>query len=256
MIELCSSGDLGYVPHTGHFHPNKPPGTSFLALPAYLSSTSIERALGMNPDAWWTLTLNAWLTTICSVGLISALGCVLFFRLARDFAGGAILPAARPRSPSLSAPRSFPSRTLLFDHALTASLLLAALLLHSGGKSAGAFVLAGVVRRARGGHELRRRRRRGFARALRAALARPIAGPARLGLAARALFVAGVLPFAVPPRLVSLGQFRLTLRLANDFQNPVFKDPAGSLGMFACRAYVGGLITVSPYRGIFLLCPC
>ena len=22
MIEICTSGDLGYVPHTGHFHPN------------------------------------------------------------------------------------------------------------------------------------------------------------------------------------------------------------------------------------------
>ena len=34
MIEECSSGDIGYVPWTGQFHPNKPPGTTFLAVPA------------------------------------------------------------------------------------------------------------------------------------------------------------------------------------------------------------------------------
>jgi hypothetical protein len=28
MVEVCSSGDIGYVPWTGHFHPNKPPGSS------------------------------------------------------------------------------------------------------------------------------------------------------------------------------------------------------------------------------------
>src|SRR3712207_7591945 len=28
MVERCSSGDIGYVPQTGHFHPNKPPGRS------------------------------------------------------------------------------------------------------------------------------------------------------------------------------------------------------------------------------------
>ena len=88
MHMVCASGDVSYVPKTGHFHPNKPPGTSFLALPAYWTIFKIEHAFGINPDHWWTLTVNAWLTTIFSVGLLSALGCVLFYRLACDFSGG------------------------------------------------------------------------------------------------------------------------------------------------------------------------
>jgi hypothetical protein len=44
--------------------------------------------------------------------------------------------------------------------------------------------------------------------------------------------------------------------LANDFQNPIFKDPGGSLGMFgAPSGYVAGLLAVSPYRGVFWLSP-
>ncbi len=72
MVEGCSSGDIGYVPWTGHFHPNKPPGTSFLALPGYWVIWHVERWLGINPDRWWTLDLNAWLTSVCSVALSQA----------------------------------------------------------------------------------------------------------------------------------------------------------------------------------------
>src|SRR6478736_273161 len=61
MHMVCSSGDVAYVPHTGHFHPNKPPGTSFMALPAYWIIYHLERAMGVNPDHWWPLTINAWL---------------------------------------------------------------------------------------------------------------------------------------------------------------------------------------------------
>ena len=119
MIEICTSGDLGYVPQTGHFHPNKPPGTSLLAVPAYFLIYHLERALGVNPDAWWPLTLNAWLTTICSVGLLSALGCVIFFRIARELAGGALWPAAAATLAFAFGTTFFPFATIFFDHALT-----------------------------------------------------------------------------------------------------------------------------------------
>src|SRR3954454_7725998 len=89
MVMLCCSGDIGYVPADGHFHPNKPPGTQLLAVPGYFLIYHLERALGINPDHWWYLSLNAWLSSVLSVGLISALGCVLFFRLACEMAGGA-----------------------------------------------------------------------------------------------------------------------------------------------------------------------
>src|SRR5687768_4842667 len=61
MVEVCASGDIGYVERTGHFHPNKPPGTSFFGVPAYLAIYHVEHWLGMNPDHWWTMNLNAWL---------------------------------------------------------------------------------------------------------------------------------------------------------------------------------------------------
>ena len=93
MHMVCASGDLSYVPHTGHFHPNKPPGTSYIGLPAYFVINRLERALGINPDHWWVMNVNAWLTTVFSVGLMSAIGCVLFFRLARKFAGDKTMPA-------------------------------------------------------------------------------------------------------------------------------------------------------------------
>src|ERR1700761_2978222 len=93
LIEECNSGDIGYVPWTGDFHPNKPPGTTFLGVPAYWLIYHFEKWRGMNPDDWWTLTINAWLTSVFSVGLVSAFGVVVLFRLARELAGGKALPA-------------------------------------------------------------------------------------------------------------------------------------------------------------------
>ncbi len=80
VSEWAASGDLAY--HGGHFYPNKAPGTSFLAFPGYFAIYHLERLIGADPDTWWTLTLNSWLTSILSVGLLSALGCVLFYRSA------------------------------------------------------------------------------------------------------------------------------------------------------------------------------
>ena len=254
MIELCSSGDLGYVPHTGHFHPNKPPGTSFLGVPAYFIAYHVERALGMNPDAWWTLTLNAWITTIGSIGLISALACVLFFRLAREFAGGALFPAAAATLAFAFGTTFFPFATLFFDHAATGSLLLAAFYFVRR-KSAGALLLAGACA--------------GLAAITNYLAAVPVAFLAAYALLARldgpaskadfrrtAIYLAGVLPFLILICWYNAVNFGSPTRLANDFQSPLFKDTGAFLGMFVLpSSYVAGLITVSPYRGIFFLSP-
>ncbi|MEI9895327.1 MAG: hypothetical protein WDN28_15920 [Chthoniobacter sp.] len=126
MIEECSSGDIGYVPWTGQFHPNKPPGTTFLAVPAYWLIYHFEKWRGWNPDDWWTLTVNSWLTSALSVGLISAFGCVVFFRLAREMAAGQALPALLATLSFAFGTTFFPFGTLLFDHDLTAVFLLIA----------------------------------------------------------------------------------------------------------------------------------
>ena len=255
MVELCCSGDIGYVPKTTHFHPNKPPGTSFLAVPAYWVILHIERLIGANPDHAWTMTLNAWLTTIFSVGLISALGCVLFFRLAREFAGGAEGPAVLATLAFAFGTTFFPFGTILFDHNLTAAVLLAAFyFLRREGTAAfvGAGVCAGVAVLtnyvavgAVGALAL-------YAFLSRSSITAPRTWDWRRGL----LFAAGGIPLAVLLGWYHTVNFGSPFSISNDFQNPVFKDPAGNLGMFGAPSpYVGALLLVSPYRGVFWLCP-
>lgn len=241
-----ASGDVAYVSKTGHFHPNKPPGTSFLGLPAYWITLQIERALGINPDHWWALNVNMWLTTVFSVGLISALGCVLFFRLAREMAGGASQPALLATVAYAFGTTFFPFATILFDHALTASLFIATLYFLRlkpmpvlAGACAGLAVVTNYVA---GGAVI--------AFGLYALLA------GGLNWRRAILFSLGGIPMAVLLFGYHWLNFGSPLALANDFQNPIFKDAAGALGMFGMpNPYVVGLLIASPYRGIFLLSP-
>jgi len=255
MVEICSSGDIGYVPYTTHFHPNKPPGTSFLAVPAYWVILHVERALGINPDHAWVLTVNVWLTTLFSVGLVSALGCVLFFRLAREFAGGADLPAVFATLAVAFGTTFFPFGTILFDHNLTASLLVASLYFLRR-EGAGAFVAAGgcagfavltnyVAVGAVGALGL-------YALLSRSTITAPAGWTWRRAL----LFAAGGIPLAIVLGWYHQVNFGSPFQVANNFQNPVFKDDSGSLGMFGAPSpYVGALLLASPYRGVFWLCP-
>ena len=163
MIEECNSGDIGYVPWTGQFHPNKPPGTTFLAVPAYWLIYHFEKWRGLNPDDWWTLTVNAWLTSVFSVGLVSAFGCVVFFRLAREMAGGKSLPALLATLSLAFGTTFFPFATLMFDHNLTAIFLLMAFSClwrvrgHGARAGRSGCCWREPVRRHRGDHELHRR---------------------------------------------------------------------------------------------------
>ncbi|MEO8350630.1 MAG: hypothetical protein ABI680_02795 [Chthoniobacteraceae bacterium] len=257
MIEVSTSGDVGYVESTGHFHPNKPPGTSLLAVPAYFGIYHVERALGIDPDHWFTLNLNVWLTTIFSVGLASAFACVLFFRLAREFADGAALPAVLATLALAFGTTFFPFATILFDHCLTAALLLASFyLLRRHPASLPASVAAGFCA--------------GIAVVTNYVAA---GGVVFLGLYAllasgsiwnfRSWNWRGALAYSVggiPAAMILAGynfvNFGSALALSNDFQNPLFKDAAGALGMFGLPdAYVMAIISVSPYRGIFMLAP-
>ncbi len=261
MVEELNTGDIGYVPWTGHFHPNKPPGTSFLAVPAYFVIYHLERWLGVNPDHWWPLTVNAWLTSVLSVGLISAIGCVLFFRLARAFAGGAMLPALLATLSFAFGTTFFPFATLLFDHSLTAAFLIMAfyclwrvrgeeraptLLLALAGLCAGIAAITNYLAAVAG-----------MFLGLYALLATLPAGSARRANWRAALFYSlGV----VPPFLLICWYgwmcFGSPFTLNTDFQNPLFKVEGGALGMFQMPSmYVAGLISVSPYRGIFFLAP-
>lgn len=271
MVEICASGDIGYVPATGHFHPNKPPGTSFLGLPAYFVIYNVERMLGMNPDHWWVLTLNAWLMTVCSSGLFSALACVMFFRLARDFAGGELVPAVLATIAFAFGTTFFPFATIFFDHAATASLLVAALYFLRKRSNA---------ERRTSNVEVSGERRPFDVRRFPPILAGLCAGMAAVTnyIAAVAVIFLGLYALlATAPRwnwrsaiFFSLGVvppfvlicwynwvcFGSPFKLSNDFQNPLFSDPKGALGMFALpNPYVAALLVASPFRGIFFFAP-
>ena len=111
--------------HDGHYYPNKPPGISFLAAPAYALLLHAERVLDLDPDAWWTLTLNGWLTTVFSVGLFSALGGVLFLgcvrRLFPDASSHALVAATLSYGLGTLV---LPYATMLIDHAVVAACSL------------------------------------------------------------------------------------------------------------------------------------
>jgi hypothetical protein len=57
----------------GKVYPNKPPGTVFLAIPSYWLIHQAESFMGVDPDDWWVQTINFYLSTAFSVGLLTAL---------------------------------------------------------------------------------------------------------------------------------------------------------------------------------------
>ena len=271
MISDCSSGDLAYVEATGHFHPNKPPGTSLLAVPGYFLIYRLEKLAGINPDGWWALDVNSWLASALSVGLISAIGCVLFFRLAVDLAGGAVMPALLATFTFAFGTTFLPFSTLLFDHDLTASFLIASFyfLRRSGVNGLHCALLGGFC-------------------AGMAVLTNLVSAVAVILLGLYALFAgvkgyrnwrewvsgfawkraAGYVAGGILPA-VALGAFNHhcfggALNLATNFQSPLFKDEGAFLGMFRIPGdatefwgwvYVLKALTYSPFRGLFFFSP-
>jgi len=121
---FAATGDLAYA--GGHFYPSKAPGLALIAVPSYFLIHQFERLIGLDPDDWWVLTVNGWLTTALSVGLISALGCVAFFRTALLLWGGRLSEATWATLAFAFATLFFPYATILFEHNLAAVTLLSA----------------------------------------------------------------------------------------------------------------------------------
>jgi len=121
--DVAATGDVAYF--GGHFHPNKAPGTSLLALPGYALVRSIEAILGLSADSWAVLTFNAWVVSLLSVGLATAVGAVLVLRLARGLGSEF---AARMAALSFAfATMALPYGTFLFEHNIIAVALLGSL---------------------------------------------------------------------------------------------------------------------------------
>jgi len=68
--------------------------------------------------------MNAWLTTLFSVGLLSALGCVLFFRLVLAWSGHVAASLLATLAFAFGT-MYFPYATMLYEHNISAVALLA-----------------------------------------------------------------------------------------------------------------------------------
>ena len=284
--EGTCTGDVGIAPD-GHFHPNKPPGASLLAVPPYFVAYHIERWLGMDPDDWWVMNVNAWLCSALTVGLASALGVVLVLRVAADLFPnhlGAALGAAITFGFGTT---FFPFATLMFDHNLTAVLLLASFASVRRGKtfSAGAWAgvaavtnyLAAIPGAMFAVWALCRSRRRkeagrsnsesgvrnadlppgSVADARHSEFDLPASSRRRLRWCDALRFTVGVLPCLAALLAYNVAAFGSPFALNTSFQNPAFKEIAPAfLGMFRWPDWFATLVlTISPWRGIFILSP-
>lgn len=289
--EDTCTGDVGVAPD-GHFHPNKPPGASLLAVPPYFAIFHIERLLGIDPDDWWVMTVNAWLCSVLTVGLASALGVVLVLRVASQMWPGKIGAALAAALSFGFGTTYFPFGTLMFDHNITAVLLLASFAAVRNGRPGSAGMWAGVaavtnylaaipgaffalwalcsrrqqeagtlecgVRNAERGNESRADDVENPHSTLRTPHSdQPASCRRQLRWDAALRFSLGVLPSLVVLLAYNVAAFGSPFALNTSFQNPAFKEiePA-FLGMFTMPGWFSTLvITISPWRGVFVLSP-
>lgn len=241
------TGDLAYA--RGHVHPNKAPGGSFAAAPGYALLWGMERLAGIDIEAARVLSLNAWLTGALSVGLIAAMGVVVFYRLALRLSAGATGPALFATLAFAFGSFYFPYATMLYEHDVAAVLLLAALSLAleaapirrlaAAGACAGAAVVASylsiVGAAILGGYVVWRARR--FAAAL--------------------AFALGMIPPLALLAAYNLVGFGTILTTNYAFENPLFKrSGAGWLGVLTTPDFKVLLaLLASPLRGLFFGAP-
>jgi hypothetical protein len=238
------TGDLAFA--RGHTHPNKAPGTSFAAVPGYAVVFGLERLFGIDPDAAGVLSVNAWLSGVLSVGLVAALGVVLFWRLALRLSGGRGGAASFATTAFAFGTLYFPYATMLYEHDLVVAALLGGFLLaldrptlmrlFGAGVCAGAAIVASylsvVAAAILGGYIVSRGRR----------------------AASVAAYVAGMVPPLLFLAAYNLACFGRLVTTNYAWENPLFKKVGGGvLDLFAAapRWNVVTALLVSPYRGLF-----
>lgn len=248
---LAVTGDLAFA--RGHAVPNKAPGVSLAAIPGYALVRGVEGALGRNADDAWTMTLNAWLAGVFSVGLAAALAIVAFHRLGmRLFPGkerGVLVATLALAFGSLW----FPYATMLYEHDLAAAALVGAFLftLPRDGESdtrpgrlaaAGALAGASIVA--------------SYLSVLGAAILLAYVVHRARGRGASAFVAGTVLPLALLGAY-NVACFGRLVTTSYAWQNPLFLDAGrGAVGIFAWPdPRVLALLLVSPLRGLFTITP-
>jgi hypothetical protein len=248
---VAASGDVTYV--GDHFYPNKAPGVTLLAAPAYFLIHRLGTFAGLDPDDWWTLTVNAWVTSILSVGVLSALGCVIFLRTATMLVDGRRVPALLATGGFAWGTLFFPYATMLYEHDVMAVAFLAAfwLLLASGNEKRGGA----------NGSSSRREIGAGICAGV-GVVANYVGLPVaillgayafhRLGARRASAYASGLLlPLAVIA-LYDLACFGAPWATSYSSQNPMFQGAGLFLGVFGPpRLGVLASLLFSPFRGLF-----
>ncbi len=237
-------------------YPNKPPGATFLAVPAYLAIAAYESLARIDPDGFWAGNLNLYLTTVLSIGVLAALGGVLFFRASRSlFPETAIADHARSTLAFGLGTLYFPFSTLLFDHVPVAVLSLLAFALLRTGAAMGGRAAAGRLVAA--GAAIGMAVLCNYAAVL---IAAPLMIYAIAVCRARRrvfLVVAGGLPAALALGWYQAACFGSPLALATSFQSGLFTTTGARwLGVFnPPRPEIIVRLLVDPYRGLFISSP-
>ncbi|MGA8892800.1 MAG: hypothetical protein WB493_14610 [Anaeromyxobacteraceae bacterium] len=263
--DVSASGDLAL--QSGRLHPNKAPGGALVAVPAYALIHLVGRIAGLDPDDWWTMTVNAWLTSVLSVGLLSAVGSVLFFLLCLDLTGGAARASLATTLTFSFGTMYFAYATSLYEHnVITASLLGALWFLSRAGKAARTGPLSGAERRWSHGAMVNLGLAgacAGYAAITNYVMAVMVVflGAYTLSVVRRrrdlAWFASGLfLPFLVICAY-NLTAFGMVFTTNYSFMNPIFRaSRAVAFGIFGLPDPEALLSLVgSPFRGLFFTSP-
>ena len=260
----------------GRVYPNKPPGTTLLAVAPYALLYAIERAAGADAAHFPLLTLNLYAVTLLVCGVSGALIPPLLFLYARRRGVERRWAAIVALLIAFGAPL-FAYSTMLFLHVPSALFLLLAVdatLDPEGPRAAAAGAFAGAagltnylclpaivplaiaLLGARTSGPQSPDVWSGDDRPPRA-VARPEVGRLRTG-GPRAIlrFVLGGFPFALALLAYQQAAFGHFTRSSIALENPAFLQQGKWLGILAApslRALWG--VTFSPYRGLFFMSP-
>lgn len=235
-------------------YPNKPPGTTLIALPAYAIISGVARTLGIDLDNWKAITVAAWLTSLFSVGIVGALGGVIFLRVSTR-----LIPWAAPHHHAGAAlafglgTLVFPYSTMLYDHTPVAVLSLASFALLVPGTdraSRSRCVAAGVA----AGLAILANYSAAITAAFLALYAERAHRSARAGVAVAAGAAVPVFALLAYHAAAFGGPFVV----ANAYQSEIFAEPESRrlLGVFgAPNLAVAVKLLVSRYRGLFVTSP-
>lgn len=246
-LRTANSGDISIV--AGRVYPNKPPGMTLLAVPAYWLLHQWDRLRGNDPDDFHTLTLNHYLTTALTLAPFAAAGCILFLRFSRRLC---------PRAPEWAhvlatltlglGTNYWPFSSMLFDHVPVAIIALCcfSLLTHRT-ISTPRLLLAGVLAGALVTFNYT------------AILLLCIFAALSIRHGARALCTFGAA--SLPPILALAAYHRAcfgsAFATANTFQSAIFSDDANLwLGMFGLPNPLNALfLLLSPRYGLLATSP-